>query len=43
VVVVICKNVYVGAGAFILEGIVIGHNVAIGANTVETKSVPGML
>lgn len=33
-------NVYVGPGSFIIGGIEIGHNVAIGANTVVSKPVP---
>ncbi|WP_208609878.1 serine O-acetyltransferase [Desulfofustis glycolicus] len=33
-------NVYIGPGSFIIGGIYIGHNVAVGANTVVTKSVP---
>lgn len=34
------NNVYLGPGSFILGGIKIGNNVAIGANTVVNKPVP---
>ena len=34
------NNVYVGPGAFIIGGIEIGNNVAIGANTVVNKPIP---
>jgi serine O-acetyltransferase len=37
---VICDNVYIGPGAFVIGGIEIGSHVAIGANTVVNKSVP---
>lgn len=33
-------NVYVGPGAFIIGGIKIGNNVAIGANTLVNKPIP---
>lgn len=34
------NNVYIGAGAKILGGLVIGNDVKIGANAVVTKNVP---
>lgn len=37
---IIGDNVYVGPGVFIIGGIQIGNNVAIGANTVVNKPVP---
>lgn len=37
---VIGNNVYIGPGSFIIGGIEIGDNVAIGANTVVNKSIP---
>lgn len=37
---IIGDNVYIGAGAKILGGIVVGNNVTIGANAVVTKDVP---
>jgi serine O-acetyltransferase len=36
-------NVYIGAGAKIIGGIIIGDNVIIGANAVITKSIPSGL
>jgi serine O-acetyltransferase len=33
-------DVYIGAGAKVLGGVVVGSNVAIGANAVVTKDVP---
>jgi len=33
-------NIYVGPGACILGGVIIGNNVVIGANAVVTKDVP---
>jgi serine O-acetyltransferase len=33
-------NVYIGPGSFVIGGIEVGNNVAIGANTVLTRSVP---
>jgi serine O-acetyltransferase len=37
---VIGDNVYIGPGSFIIGGIEIGSNVAIGANTVVNKPIP---
>ncbi len=37
---VIGDNVYIGPGAFVIGGIEIGNNVAIGANTVVNKPIP---
>ena len=37
---VIGDNVYIGPGSFVIGGIEIGNNVAIGANTVVNKPVP---
>lgn len=34
------NNVFVGAGAIILPGVVIGNNVIIGAGSVVSKSIP---
>jgi len=33
-------NVYIAPGAKLIGGITIGNNVAIGANSVVTKSIP---
>ena len=33
-------NVYLGPGSFVIGGITIGNNVAIGANTVVNSSIP---
>jgi Serine acetyltransferase len=33
-------NVYMGAGAKVIGGIVVGNNVAIGANCVVAKDIP---
>lgn len=33
-------NVYIGPGSFLIGGILVGDHVAIGANTVVTKSLP---
>lgn len=37
---IIEDNVFIGAGACVLGGIVVGKNVSIGANAVVLKSVP---
>jgi serine O-acetyltransferase len=37
---IIGDNVYIGPGSFIIGGIKIGNNVAIGANTVVHKFIP---
>lgn len=37
---VIGDNVYIGPGSFVIGGIVLGNNVAVGANTVVNKPIP---
>jgi len=34
------NNVWIGAGAIILPGVIIGNNVVIGAGSVVTKNIP---
>lgn len=36
----ICKNAWIGAGATILPGVTIGENAVVGAASVVTKDVP---
>ena len=38
--IVIGDNVWIGAGAVILDGVSIGNKVVIGAGTIITKDVP---
>ena len=38
--VIIGKNCFIGAGAFILKGVELGDNCIVGANAVVTKSFP---
>ena len=38
--VMICNNVWIGAGAIIMPGITVGENSVVGAGSVVTKDVP---
>ena len=38
--IVICNDVVIGCGAFIKEGVTIGDDCVVGANSVVTKNIP---